>query len=538
MRRITLRGSTLLGAVLAMNSIACSPMKNKTKSEFIATTSVFSGSLDLSNHTDTTTQDSVLTVQGSDGGAQAAHQSQSAPSPVATINQTSSNPAQVAASNTVTSNTVTSNTVTSNTVTSTTDASTGSASTSISANDGGGATSSDTPSNSTQSTNDEQPISIDGNDGGSSPVQMPLVQSTNPVLPVVLPVSYWCSDDGTRAQGTNIKRSQELTVVLKDKATGQVACSLTAGVKENLISNKSINLSSCVLTADSYIIDLIDDSMSTKPSLLTGVFFASGAQAANMVQNIQNIQAAFTGPNPNLQTVNALQTSGFEIDKNHYLNKIKSGPRTGQYALEGSTFLGVLYAANAEDDRCEMNASPLVIDFTAPGEKNLGLQMGAPEDGVLFDILGLRSFPFAHAKKQISWPRNPRYMFLGILSSHGQIEGINQLFGDNTYGPDRRFATDGFAALAKYDENKDGFIDAKDSIFHYLVVWFDSNSNAISDRKEMRRLADMGVTSIDTMYDAEFYERDQYGNESRFKSVVKMKDGSNRLIFDLWFALN
>ncbi|MGE3757820.1 MAG: hypothetical protein AB7H97_08690, partial [Pseudobdellovibrionaceae bacterium] len=72
----------------------------------------------------------------------------------------------------------------------------------------------------------------------------------------------------------------------------------------------------------------------------------------------------------------------------------------------------------------------------------------------------------------------------------------------------------------------------------YLVVWIDSNSNAISDRKEMRRLADMGVTSIDTMYDAEFYERDQYGNESRFKSVVKMKDGSNRLIFDLWFALN
>jgi hypothetical protein len=127
-------------------------------------------------------------------------------------------------------------------------------------------------------------------------------------------------------------------------------------------------------------------------------------------------------------------------------------------------------------------------------------------------------------------------MFLA-LPRRGQVKGVDELFGNNTFGPDYTFAENGFAALAKYDLNHDGKIDAKDPIFRDLRLWSDKNKDGIVQPEELKSLQELGLEEIDLQYDSSYYERDQYGNESRFRSDVKSVNGQLHMIFDLWFSL-
>jgi hypothetical protein len=68
-----------------------------------------------------------------------------------------------------------------------------------------------------------------------------------------------------------------------------------------------------------------------------------------------------------------------------------------------------------------------------------------------------------------------------------------------------------------------------------LKLWSDKNKDGKSQKGELVSLSNAGLLAIDLTYDDSFSERDQYGNETRMKSVVKYSDGSYRLIFDLWF---
>lgn len=138
-------------------------------------------------------------------------------------------------------------------------------------------------------------------------------------------------------------------------------------------------------------------------------------------------------------------------------------------------------------------------------------------------------------KKKISWFNNEKFMFLVNPSKSGLILGVDQMFGDNTLGPDGKFSTDGFMALAKYDSNRDGIIDYEDPIFEKLRLWSDSNGDGIAEPGELLYLDFMNVNAIDLAYDPNYYEKDIYGNEIHFKSIVQLKDGSIKLMFDLWF---
>jgi hypothetical protein len=64
----------------------------------------------------------------------------------------------------------------------------------------------------------------------------------------------------------------------------------------------------------------------------------------------------------------------------------------------------------------------------------------------------------------------------GILAidtnGDGNIQSINQLVGAEN--------NSGFAALAQYDTNGDGVIDASDPIFAKLRIWQDSNGNGVA----------------------------------------------------------
>jgi hypothetical protein len=184
---------------------------------------------------------------------------------------------------------------------------------------------------------------------------------------------------------------------------------------------------------------------------------------------------------------------------------------------------------------CDAKASPLIVHVNPDQDVAEYVQLSSQANGVKFDILGLNSEPAAHMVKKISWTSSKQYMFLVKPNAHGKVNGVDEMFGDNTYGPDKDFSPNGFLALAKYDDNKDGVIDADDAIFFKLRLWIDKNRDGIGSASEMITLSKAKVKLIDLHYDASFRETDKYGNETVYKSVIKYNNGSLDLIFDLWF---
>lgn len=221
------------------------------------------------------------------------------------------------------------------------------------------------------------------------------------------------------------------------------------------------------------------------------------------------------------------------------------------YDEGGSQNIRVLWALNrqttpaneAADQYCDRRSSPLVVHVSSNPEYPLPVQLSSQADGVLFDLLGARN---DYRPVQISWFTNREYRFLALPNEYGEVLGIEDLFGDNTLGPDGEYAENGYAALAKYDGttadgmfqlvNPDGIIDRRDPIYYKLRLWLDADFDGRGQAHEMTSLARAGIAYIDLGFSTDYSERDQYGNETKMKSVVGYDNGSLNLIFDLWFA--
>ena len=193
----------------------------------------------------------------------------------------------------------------------------------------------------------------------------------------------------------------------------------------------------------------------------------------------------------------------------------------------------------------ENPGSPLMVHMNSNTQIPEKLLFTPPHEGVDFDILGMNSKPIPYAPKRISWYTSSQYYFIVLADEHGEVKGIDQLFGNNTKGPDGQFASDGYKALAKYDgstadgKNRilpaDGYITREDPVFYKLSLWNDSNHNGIAEASELKSLAVMGVEWIDLNPDASYKEVDKWGNETTLKSLMKTSDGQLHLVFDVWF---
>ena len=67
------------------------------------------------------------------------------------------------------------------------------------------------------------------------------------------------------------------------------------------------------------------------------------------------------------------------------------------------------------------------------------------------------------------------------LNHDGHVTSGAELLGNNTQLADGSLAKDGWAALAQYDANADGVINAKDAAFADLKVWVDANGDGQRD---------------------------------------------------------
>lgn len=194
------------------------------------------------------------------------------------------------------------------------------------------------------------------------------------------------------------------------------------------------------------------------------------------------------------------------------------------------------FTAYRSDPRCNKAAdaivwirflgSPLVVDYY-----ERGIELSSVDDGVAFDILGTGE------KMRTAWPVSGSTLFLALdRNANGSIDGVAELFGDNTVGPDDAGAANGFLALEKYDDNGDRVIDSKDWIFHRLLFWSDENVDGLSEANELSRLGAMDVVAIDLAYESTA-ETDRHGNQIRQKSRIRLNGGATRSIVDAWFVI-
>ncbi len=325
---------------------------------------------------------------------------------------------------------------------------------------------------------------------------------------VDIPVNYLCSSNSD-VKFTRVVKDTSTSVVILD---GPVEV-CNENQRDNILNFKKVKLS------DACKNKLVDGK-------LYSIMFKDSKQSMQMYTNASN-SAYF-----NLRLGEFVHSRGSRSVASissvfvHYADN----PLVKKVSDEAT---GVDTRAIGSED-CDLKASPLVI---ALGKNIKKIDLSAPTKGIKFDIAGLNALPMANDKKQISWFKKSMadYYFIALPNRLGEVASIDELFGDNTYGPDHKFAANGYAALAKYDEDRDGYITPKDKIWSQLRLWQDKNLDGKGLGAELTTLDKHGIVSIDLSFDPHYSEYDQYGNETKMKSVVKMSDGSLNLVFDLWF---
>jgi len=140
------------------------------------------------------------------------------------------------------------------------------------------------------------------------------------------------------------------------------------------------------------------------------------------------------------------------------------------------------------------------------------------------------------------------------LNQNGQVDSSFELFGSGTvmeksqnwgrFGSYKTesFASNGFIALAQYDENDDLIIDEEDSVWENLMFWQDGKddtANGLVDEGELLSLDDLGIISFNIKIIMEVDEGDQFGNRTKYRSsytYMKGDEEHKNIIHDVYFV--
>lgn len=176
--------------------------------------------------------------------------------------------------------------------------------------------------------------------------------------------------------------------------------------------------------------------------------------------------------------------------------------------------------------------SPIVLNFN-------------PEAGDIDTISSFRGVDFdlkGKGKKQtVGWVRPEQGGFLVLdLNNNSIIDSGKEMFGEatNIIGTNLQ-AANGYVALSQYDNNGDGVIDQKDKVFASMKVWFDLNTDGISQPGEVVSLDSLGITKLTFNY-TEVEKEKQFNNGNRVRYQAKFygpkqcgADGCNS--YDIFF---
>jgi hypothetical protein len=139
-------------------------------------------------------------------------------------------------------------------------------------------------------------------------------------------------------------------------------------------------------------------------------------------------------------------------------------------------------------------SSPIVLDLEGVDSFD-GIPLG--KSSVDFDLLGNGQ------KVRTGWLAPSMGLLALDHNRDGKISDGSELFGEgsrNQNAAGARNFTNGYEALAQYDVNKDGSIDARDPVYPSLLVWRDSNSDGVSQAGELVALSSLGITRLSVLY--------------------------------------
>jgi hypothetical protein len=342
-----------------------------------------------------------------------------------------------------------------------------------------------------------------------------------------IPITATCNVQVRRALNAQTAGEMNITFYADMNATMKLCSVATSTVRSTLLNEKRFALSAAEIQAQC-------------PTLPTGRVYATVLPQNNIwANNSAEFNGWFAGifPVAVTKTASGSPTAAYDTTVGDLFGNTKNGKPL------------VLWGNAGQVDGCDQTDSPLIVNLERNGGIATKLKLTPPTEGKLFDILGLKSKPYAHAKKLISWFADVKVArdnyFVVLPNRSGNVNGIEEMFGNNTSGPDALFADNGYEALAKYDglrtngkinsKARDGKISREDDVYLKLRLWSDENLDGVAQASELHTLEEMGVESINLSYDEHYHEEDIYGNEIRMKSDVKMKDGTLNLIYDLWF---
>ncbi|WP_171496075.1 calcium-binding protein [Acinetobacter oleivorans] len=175
-------------------------------------------------------------------------------------------------------------------------------------------------------------------------------------------------------------------------------------------------------------------------------------------------------------------------------------------------------------EQAEHVTSPLILDLNKDGV--VGTR--ALSENIYFDHDG------SGFKEKTGWVSSQDGLLVLDKNNNADIEIGNELFGNQTSLNNGQLAKNGFEALADYDLNNDGVIDAEDEIYQQLQVWQDFNQNAHVDQGELNALQTIGIQQIDLVYTSA-KEVDVNGNHHKQQGQFIWADGTAGKIDDVWF---
>jgi len=163
----------------------------------------------------------------------------------------------------------------------------------------------------------------------------------------------------------------------------------------------------------------------------------------------------------------------------------------------------------------EIEGCPIIIDTA--GE---GFQLTDAADGVVTDMV------IPGRRIRFGWTKPGSHNAFLWLDGH--------LFGNYTEQPPSD-DPNGFAALAVYDSNGDGVIDAKDPVFSQLRLWIDANHDGVAQPQELFTLPSLGVYSISLQHEVDKYI-DANGNLFHYRGHLQKTSDTDRTIYDVYLA--
>ncbi|HKO54862.1 MAG TPA: hypothetical protein VJ276_03225 [Thermoanaerobaculia bacterium] len=177
-----------------------------------------------------------------------------------------------------------------------------------------------------------------------------------------------------------------------------------------------------------------------------------------------------------------------------------------------------------EDVECQL--SPLVINLG-----NGKYDLAGDDDPVVFDL------DADGTADRITWTArgNGDMGFLALeRTGNDAIDNGAELFGDHTPLPGGEPAANGFEALAQYDENGDGVIDASDPVWPRLTLWIDVNHDGRSSASETVRLSATNIISLEVRY-RRTNRTDDDGNVFRYAAKLHQRGAGDRTYYDVYF---